>query len=65
MQPGAIVGLIASTSSAASQRTGSPSDRCISIRACAASTSAGVKQGSRYPCWTNPESVPSSARCPR
>ena len=65
VHPGAIVGLIASTSSAESQRTGSPSDRCIAIRACAASTSAGLKQGSRYPCCTNPESVPISARCPR
>ena len=37
--PGASVGLIASTSPESSQRTGSPSDCCIAIRACAASTS--------------------------
>ncbi len=45
--PGASVGLAASTSPGSSQRTGTPSADCISIRACAAATSASVKQGSR------------------
>ncbi len=45
--PDANVGLAASTSPGSSQRTGTPSADCISIRAWAAATSASVKHGSR------------------
>ena len=37
----------------------------MAIRSRAAATSASVKQGSRYPCSVNPESVPISSRWPR
>ena len=60
--PGASVGLAASTSPGSSQRTGTPSAVCMAIRSRAAAMSASVKQGIRYPCWVNPESVPISSR---
>ncbi len=63
--PGASAGLTASTSSGSSQTAPMPNSDCMASRSLAASTSAVVKHGSRYPWGVKPESVPSSACWPR